>query len=259
MRNLSTARYKLMRALCLWAGLLMSQFAWAAAGKVSHVSGPLFAVGPDGSKRVLVVGSDVHQGDTLLTEDKTYARIKFSDQAEVTLRPGSQLKVERYSFAEAQPTQDSAVLGLFKGALRTVTGLIGKRGNREAYSMTTATATIGIRGTTYGAIICPHPSCPPELPEGTYIDVNEGAIEVGTVPPVGCAMPGSSSNLPPCPPLPPAIVLTAGQFGFVPPIGAPQILPAAPPIDPPKLPPAFESSSIQSQGSSSVGSPCEVR
>src|SRR5690606_28908415 len=42
------------------------------------------------------------------------------------------------------------VFRLVKGALRTVTGFIG-RSNRDAYKVNTATATIGIRGTEYTA------------------------------------------------------------------------------------------------------------
>jgi hypothetical protein len=129
---------------------------WAqTAGSVLNLSGPLFAVKVDGARQVLSVGSTVASGDTLITEEKTYARIKFSDGSEVTMRPGTQFKIENYAYAQAEPAKDNAVFSLFKGALRAVTGLVGKRGNQDAYKMSTPTATIGIRGTLFIAEFIP--------------------------------------------------------------------------------------------------------
>ena len=186
----------------LFAALLVAPtLALAAAGQVTHLSGPLFALGPDGARRVLAVGSEVNLGDTLITEARTYARVKFADQGDVTLRPDTQLKVERYAFNQAKPDEDSAVLGLFKGALRSLTGLIGKRGNKDAYRMNTATATIGIRGTHFGALLCqndcggvPTTSGTPP-PNGLHVDVTNGAIVMSN---------GAGS-----------VLINTGQFGFV--------------------------------------------
>jgi hypothetical protein len=41
-----------------------------------------------------------------------------------------------------------------KGGLRTATGLIGKRGNMNAYKIGTVVATIGIRGSTGDTLDC---------------------------------------------------------------------------------------------------------
>ncbi len=138
--------------------LLLFCAGWAqaqSAGQVINVSGPLFAIQGDGGKRVLSTGSLVNQGDTLVTEEKTYARVKFTDTGEIVLRPNTQLKVESYVFAQAEPKSDNVVFGLLKGALRSVTGLIGKRGNQDAYRLQTETATIGIRGTSFIAEYVP--------------------------------------------------------------------------------------------------------
>lgn len=127
----------------------------APVGQVTNLSGPLFAVNKDGVRRVLSVGSRVEPGETLVTEAKTYAQVRFIDKGVVTLRPGTQFKIESFAFEEGAPEQDAAVFGLVKGALRSVTGLVGKRGNQDAYQMKTATATIGIRGTDYIATYVP--------------------------------------------------------------------------------------------------------
>jgi hypothetical protein len=135
--------------------LLCAGLAQAEAGKVINLSGPLFSVAGDGSRRVLSVGSSIEPGDTLMTEEKTYARVKFTDNSEIVLRPKTQMKIESYAFTQTEPTNDGVVFNLVKGALRAVSGLIGKRGNQDAYKLQTKTATIGIRGTTFIAEFVP--------------------------------------------------------------------------------------------------------
>ncbi len=60
----------------------------------------------------------------------------------MTVRPQSQLRLDTYRYdPEGEPAKNSSVLSLLKGALRSVTGYIG-RANREGYRVTTPTATI---------------------------------------------------------------------------------------------------------------------
>lgn len=154
-RHPSSTATSLVRVILLGMCCLAGHAHAQTAGHVVNLSGPLFSVKADGVKRVMSVGTEIAQGDTLVTEEKTYARVKFSDASEVTLKPNTQFKVENYAFNQAEPAKDNAVFSLFKGALRTVTGLVGKRGNQDAYRMTTPTATIGIRGTHYIAEYVP--------------------------------------------------------------------------------------------------------
>ncbi len=123
---------------------------WAAqvVGTVVNLSGPLLVKKTDGTVKILSQKSEVEQGDTLISEKATYARIKFVDNSEITLRPGSQLVIDNFSYDEAKPEKDSAFFSLIKGGLRSITGVLGKR-NREKVGINTPTATIGIRGTTF--------------------------------------------------------------------------------------------------------------
>lgn len=172
----------------------------ATAGQITHLSGTLSAKRADGTSKLLSVKSEVMEGDTLGTESETYARIKFVDGGEVVMRPGTQLKIENYAYNAAKPESDNIVMSMFKGGLRAVTGLLGKR-SREKVSFQTETATIGIRGTHFGALLC-QSDCggvpttggqPP--PNGLHVDVTNGSISMsnkaGTV------------------------QINAGQFGFV--------------------------------------------
>jgi hypothetical protein len=58
--------------------------------------------------------------------------------------------VAEYAYEGVAATAQRVAMSLLKGGLRTVTGQIGKI-NNNGYKLTTATATIGIRGTGFDA------------------------------------------------------------------------------------------------------------
>jgi hypothetical protein len=197
---------RLVRALAACA-LLAPLFAFAQ-GTVQYLSGTLSVQRPDGSVKVLAERSSVAVGDVISTQRDSYAQLRFNDGGQVTLRPETQVKIESYSYDEGRPERDSFAMQLFKGGLRSLTGLIGKRtNNRNAYRMVTSTATIGIRGTDYTAIDVPAPppgqKPPPNaLAPGVYVTVADGAVAfisggVEQLVGVGQAAFSSNFNLPP--------------------------------------------------------------
>ncbi len=211
-------------------------FAETEVGRVTHLSGPLFAKKADGTTRVLSVNSAVEQGDTLVTEKKTYARIKFTDNSEINMRPGTQLKVSQYNFDQAKPSEDKAVYNLVKGGMRAITGLIGKRGDQNSYKLQTDTAVAGVRGTTYECKICDG-NCG-SIPNGLYLFVLEGIINVSN-------KAGSQD-------------VSAGQYVYVQTAESmPQILPGNPGID--FTLPAFLGDSPTEGGAKKVDPGCVVR
>ena len=128
--------------------------AYAAAGTVVHLSGSLSVKRPDGSVRIMSRNSEVNPGDVLTTEQDSYAQITFADGSSITMRPNTTVQVEAYRFAKDQPQEDNSFLRLLKGGMRTVTGLIGRRGNQDAYKIGTQQATIGIRGSSGDTLEC---------------------------------------------------------------------------------------------------------
>lgn len=197
---------RLIRVLASCA--LLAPLLAFAQGTVQYLSGTLSAQRPDGSVKVLAERSSVSVGDVVTTQRDSYAQLRFSDGGQVTLRPETQVKIEAYAYDEGRPERDSFAMQLFKGGLRSLTGLIGKRtNNRNAYRMVTATATIGIRGTDYTAIQIPSPppgeTLPPNsLAPGVYVTVADGAIAfisggVEQLVGVGQAAFSSNFNLPP--------------------------------------------------------------
>ena len=145
-------------------------------GEVLNLSGLLFAEKSDGTLMTLEQGSGVETGDTLVTRNRAYARIKFIDDSTVTLRPNSQFVVKSFNFVPKRTEDDSSVLNLVKGGLRTITGQIGKRGDKEDYQMSTPAGIIGIRGTMFTVRIC-QDDCN-GLENGVYFTVLEGAVAI---------------------------------------------------------------------------------
>jgi hypothetical protein len=158
--------------------LLLSPAAWAE-GQVTHLSGPVQVQQADGKAMAARVGAKLSEGQTLVTGKGAYARLEMSDGGEMVLRPETQLKIESYRFEKANPIEDTSVYKLLQGGLRAITGLISKRGNRDAYRMNTVTATIGIRGTQYDVRLC-QADCG-ALADGTYVAVRFGAVAQSNV------------------------------------------------------------------------------
>lgn len=286
---IATSVLLFLLSLCLAA----SAYAADAVGKVINLSGPLLARKADGTVKVLAQKSAVYQGDLLVTEKGVYARIRFIDDSEITLRPSSQLKIENFVFDQAKPETDDAKFNLVKGGLRAVTGALGKR-SQERVGLNTPTATIGIRGTTFIAeYVAPSSAALAAyalasvavLPEnlggrvggyggGTTSDVSTGSgivplqLTQGLPPPLA---PGRAPGLY-VQVIDGMINLSnsagtqnfaAGQFGYTPSFNMPPvILPANPGIQF-SPPPVFSSSSApearNGTGDGSAGAECEVR
>lgn len=169
-----TARFLIAAAFCSASGLT-----GANQGTVTHLSGVLSAKKPDGTIRVLAERSEVGTGDVLTTEANTYANVRFSDGGQMTLKPTSSVKIEKFAYQKDQPQQDSFVVNLLQGGLRLVTGVVGNR-NRNKFQIGTQTATIGIRGTTFLVEDCLSggEGCPPGAEPGIYVGVTNGAVEL---------------------------------------------------------------------------------
>jgi hypothetical protein len=152
-----------------------------AQGTVTQLAGTLSVRKADGSIRILSQRSQIENGDTVTSERDSYAQIRFTDGAQITLKPTTAVKLNRFKFAEDQPKEDSFFYTLIKGGLRAVTGSVGKR-NPENYQVETATATVGIRGTTFSADDCiterdSNNDCA-RLDAGVYVSVADGEVVV---------------------------------------------------------------------------------
>ncbi|MBI4808961.1 MAG: FecR domain-containing protein [Nitrosomonadales bacterium] len=154
-----------MNRLLSWLTLIVvlpfavSAQAEDVAGKVGYMSGALVSQRVDGTVKVMGPNAEIFEGDLLVTAKDSYAQVVMNDGSKMTLRPDSNLKIEAFQFKKESPLTDNAVFRLLKGGFRTVTGLIGKRGNPDAYKLRAKTSTIGIRGTDFTTRLCATQNC----------------------------------------------------------------------------------------------------
>lgn len=144
-------RYSLVLAVSCWAA---GEVAAQQVGSVLYSRGALTARQPDsGEIRFLGKGMSVARHDVLTTGRTGFAVLEMRDGAKITLRPDTEFAVEQYADQPEPGQEQSIALRLFRGGLRTVTGLIS-RGRPASYRLSTPTATIGVRGTEFDLRMC---------------------------------------------------------------------------------------------------------
>ena len=121
-------------------------------GQVEFARGVGYAQSPGQNARILGKGLPFHEGDVLSTSGGGSAIVRMQDGTRMTLRPGTDLVIESFKF-RANASDNSMLLQLFTGGLRTITGLISKNAP-DAAKLRTKTTTVGIRGTDFDVRIC---------------------------------------------------------------------------------------------------------
>lgn len=175
--------FRLLLPLILLFGLAGEVLAQAAA--VVFATGNASIIAADGSTRRAERGTPLEAGETVDTGDGK-AQLRFRDGATISLQPGTQFRIEQFRFTEQNgraAEEDMVVMRFLKGALRAVSGLIGKQ-KREQYRMDTAVGTIGIRGTEYAATMGEG---------GLSLTTHVGLVEVCNS--AGCAQVGPGQTL----------------------------------------------------------------
>jgi len=124
----------------------------APAGEVEFAKGVGAAQSGSGVPRILSQGVPIQAGDTVTMGSNSFAVLKMTDGTRMTLRPNTAIRFDQYAYKEPDKP-DGFFTSLFKGGVRMVTGLIAKS-SPNAARLTTATATVGIRGTDFDARIC---------------------------------------------------------------------------------------------------------
>ena len=120
------------------------------------------------------VGQQIFSGQTLNTLEDGEVHVVTVDGGFIALRPNSVFRVDEYR--ANGDSSDKIFMSLFKGALRSITGWIGKH-NTSAYRITTPNATLGIRGTDHETTVIE--KADGDEP-GTYDTVNEGETVLKT-------------------------------------------------------------------------------
>ncbi len=138
------------------------------------------------------LGNKLQEKDIIITNANAKVQVVFEDETIVTVGKNSRFSIDEYLFEDSQ--EPVARFGMLKGAMRTITGKIGKIAPRK-FSVQTKTATIGIRGTnftileredgsqnvfcTYGAISVSTDGIESIVHQGFYADIiQSGAVEI---------------------------------------------------------------------------------
>ena len=167
MKLLALRLMTLLCALHAFAGHAQT----AEVGTFDRVVGQVAVIAVNGASRAVSRGDSLVTGDVVTTEDNSEAGITASDGTRMTVRAKSRLEMTEYRFDKAS-NDGSFFIKLIKGGLRSVTGLIGKTQPRNQ-RISTATATIGIRGTDFEVVVVEADAG--DLREGTYNHVFDGA------------------------------------------------------------------------------------
>ena len=117
-----------------------------ASAKVVSSRGVVNAVDGAGQRRRLVDGGSVYPGDLVETGGATHAVLAFRDDTRITLGATTRFRVDNFVYDSSNAGEGRFLVSVLKGPVRALTGLIAKANNRNV-GFSTATATIGIRGT----------------------------------------------------------------------------------------------------------------
>jgi hypothetical protein len=169
----------LRRYVTLVAGLWLIASSGAApaqsepAGRFVSVTGEVSVVASDGTQRAAARDSDFRAGETLVTGDNALAQLRMADRSLISVRGGSEFKLDQFAYAGKADSNASFVMSIVKGGFRTITGLIAQ-GNRRGYRITTPSATIGVRGTHFEVVHLLPQTAGQDVAPGTYNRVFEG-------------------------------------------------------------------------------------
>lgn len=117
-----------------------------ASAKVVNAQGEVNATDAAGTRRRLVDGGSVYPGDVVETSQGTRAVLAFRDDTRITLGQATRFRVDNFVYDSQNAGEGRFLVSILRGTVRALTGLIGKANNRNV-GFSTATATIGIRGT----------------------------------------------------------------------------------------------------------------
>lgn len=170
--------HALVIAASLWALLAASPVRAEPAGRVLALAGTA-SLERSGQRQPLQAGVDVENGDVIDVGDKSALQLRLTDESVVALRANTRLKIQDYRY-NRNAVEDRSIMGLLRGGMRTITGLIGKS-NPKSYSVSTLVATIGIRGTHFTLVACDNDCANPDgtpTANGLFGGVTDGRVSV---------------------------------------------------------------------------------
>jgi hypothetical protein len=119
-----------------------------ASAKLTNAQGEIYAVDATGQRRRVVNGGSVYPGDVVETARGGQAVLVFRDDTRITLGSQSRFRLDNFVYDNSNAGEGRFLASILRGSVRALTGLIAKANTRNV-GFSTATATIGIRGTGF--------------------------------------------------------------------------------------------------------------
>lgn len=117
------------------------------AGFVKNLRGSVQLIDEGRPPRMAQSGDSVSSHGGIETDASSAASVVLRDGTTMVVGPSSRLELRYFRF-DATTHEGGLLVGLLRGSMRMITGLIGKA-NPDAVRIDTQTATIGIRGTDF--------------------------------------------------------------------------------------------------------------
>jgi hypothetical protein len=92
-------------------------------------------------RRLLLPEAAVYSGDRIITGPSGEAQVKFRDDTKLVVGPNSTMIIDAFVFSDDDTAREISINAV-RGAFRFITG----KSPKDAYTITTPTATIGTRG-----------------------------------------------------------------------------------------------------------------
>ena len=104
----------------------------------------------EGKNITATLGARLQEKDSLITKENAKLQIIFADETIISIGKNSNFSIKEYIFEDKK--EPIAKFEMLKGAMRTITGKIGKIAPQK-FTLQTKTTTLGIRGTNFSVIV----------------------------------------------------------------------------------------------------------
>jgi hypothetical protein len=127
--------------------LLAMTLLHAQIGVIGAIQGEAHLI-RDGKNLEAKIAMVLQEKDHITTASRSKVQLMMQDESIITIGPDSEFILEQYSYDDSK--QSRLDMRLKQGFFRTITGKIGKVAPQR-FKLHTRSATIGIRGTDFGA------------------------------------------------------------------------------------------------------------
>ena len=141
---------------CLVVVLLLVELSGAALasekntaiGEVTLLIGNTSVIHLNGVESSLKRDDFIYVGDLVQTDAGGHVHIRFIDEAVVSVRPNSRLRIEAYHYNLTEPKKNAIRFNLITGVVRSISGKATKAAH-DRYRLNTPVAALGVLGTDY--------------------------------------------------------------------------------------------------------------